>query len=82
MATNEERLDVLEERIVQNEAGSITLLGIVREIDTNTKILTGAVQSIQVNGTIMDVRLATLDAKVSALDAKVERIIQLLSKQE
>jgi hypothetical protein len=96
MATQEERLDNLEERIVQNEAGSITLLGIVKEVNDKVDGLIGSTRSIQVNAAIVDARLNAIDARMGvmaarldqqdirmgSMESKIDQVISLLRKDE
>lgn len=66
MATEEQRLAALEESLVQQQAASMTLLGIVKDIDKKVDELTGMVRATQIEGTIVETRLSTIDARLSA----------------
>lgn len=89
MATDKERLDALEERIIQNEAGSITLLGIVREVNDKVDGLIGSTRSLQAHEMIVDARLSTVDARLStveaklgAVESKIDQVLTILKQGE
>lgn len=76
MATEEERLAAVEESLIQQQAASLTLLGVVQESDKKLDKLTSAMQTVQVNGIIVDARLNAMDARLSTVDARVQALSQ------
>lgn len=69
MASNEERIDALEEKTTQTQAASMTMLGIVKDVDKT-------VTSIEAHQTIVDARLGAVEARLSAVDARVSALSQ------
>lgn len=72
MATNEERLAALEESLIQQQAASMTLLGIVQGIDSKLTEALGTVRSTQAHEAIIDARLSAIDARAQAAAAEMK----------
>src|SRR5215469_7818509 len=70
----EERVERLEESLIQTRAAGETMLGIIRSLDKKADELTGAVRAIQVNGAIIDARLNAMDARISIFDAQMTAV--------
>lgn len=78
----EERVERLEERATQQEAASLTLLGIVKETDRKVDELTGAVRSIQVHEAIVDARLNTVDARLASIKHEMDLSFQQVAQAQ
>lgn len=62
----------LKEGLTQQQAASMTLLGIVEQADRKLDELTGAVRSVQAHEAIVDARLNTVDARINAMQRDIE----------
>lgn len=72
----EDEITKIKEDLLQQQAASITLVGIVQQSDKKLDELTGAVRALQVQSTIVDARLGAMDARLSAVDARVQALSQ------
>lgn len=72
---HEERIAKVEESLIQQQAASLTLLGIVKDIDRKVDEINGNMRSIQAHEMLVDARISAVNAQVASTDAQV-RLLQ------
>lgn len=70
----QDELAQLREDLTQQQAASMTLLGIVQEGDKKLTEVLGEVRSLVVQQTMVDARLGATEARLSAVDARVNAL--------
>lgn len=70
----QDELAQLREDLTQQQAASMTLLGIVQESDKKLDEVTGAVRSIQAHEAIVDGRLDTIDARLNHQRVRIDNM--------
>lgn len=76
---HEQRLAKLEEQAIQQQAGSITLLGMLKEMDTK---LDGLLKSVQVDAAITEARMTALESRTGAIELRLNGIEKRLGMME
>ena len=74
MATNEERLDALEEARIQQEAAGLTLLNIVKDIKVAVDDIRGIARGIEAHQITVDTRLNYLDSRLGVTDVRTQNV--------
>lgn len=74
MASEEQRISDLEEKATQQEAASITLVGVVQTINTKVDGLAGTARSIQAHELVVDSRLGTIDNRLNAQRVQIDNM--------